>query len=708
MKKLLRSVATVALATVVTGTLVAGLAGTAHAAGAPPWEPVGNPPEVGGLTFYNSAGQVITSGSTTAAPIAAYVQGSSVARAGDTKATLFAVTPVNGQVPGVWSHEDQLSGSPVYPNLAAPAALAGSSLPLVTGTSGDETLATDISDNPNSDGSGDGYAGLYVLRLFTSAPGNGSSTNYDEAVVSVSGTTWTLDYSPTTSTTTTLATSPASPQFQGTSVALTATVTAGVPGTVAFDDGGTPITGATSVAVGSNGTATADVTGLPIGSNSLTAVFTPTTGAAFTSSTSSASTYVINAPTATNTALSVSPASPQNIGTPETLTATVSDAASDSLAGSVQFLDNGNNLGSPVTVSANQATFTTTATGVTELPLGTDSLTAVFEPTSNAFASSTSTADSFVVQPLGDYTQTALALNLSGVTVGSPVTITADVADTSNPGPVPAGDGTVQFYDNGTNATNVISGSSTALGSPVTLAAGGVATYVDSAGFAAGAHNLVAVFTTSTSAYKPSTSTNVTFALDPSGTASDSSSGNVNVGIQAGALTISTPYTTLSPFSLGNAVLNAGGGYYTASAAFGNPTIKTSPTANGGVSITDTQAGDGAWTASAQVTNFSNGGTGVINGQNLAFLGVAPVYLTGNALQSGSVTYNDVTSTAVTNDTPYSTGATGTDGLYGAPHAFASASAGDGSVYVDGTLSLVAPSSTPAGTYSATLTFTIA
>ena len=95
MKKLLRTLTTVALATVVSGTLVAGLAGTASAFGtAPPWESTITPtPEVGGLTFYNSAGQVITGGSTATGPIAAYIQGSSIIRAGDTTAVRRRLDP---------------------------------------------------------------------------------------------------------------------------------------------------------------------------------------------------------------------------------------------------------------------------------------------------------------------------------------------------------------------------------------------------------------------------------------------------------------------------------------------------------------------------------------------------------------------------------------------------------------------------------------
>ncbi len=696
MKKLLRSVATVALATVVSGTLVAGLAGTAHAGTAPPWESTITPtPEVGGLTFYNASGQVITSGSTSSGPVAAFIQGSSTVRAGDTTAVLDAYTPVLGVAAGQWSGEG-VSGTTTFPNASAPSSLASSPLPLVTGATTDYSLENYVGDFPNNDTSTtDGYAGLYVLRLYTNASGHTLTTNYDEAVISISGTgtsqTWTLDYSPTSATTTTLAASPASPQPQGTAVGLTATVTPGAPGTVQFENGGSPLGSPVPV---SGGTATTNVTGLPVGANSLTAVFTPTSGSAFAGSTSSASTYTITGATSTSTSLSVSPTSPQNFGTSETLTAT----ETPSVAGSVQFLDNGTDLGSAVAVSGGIATDTTSA-----LPIGTDSLTAVFTPTSTAYASSTSAAVSFVVQPLGDPTATALSVNPSSAAAASAVTITADVSDTTTSSPVPAGDGTVQFYDNGTNVSGVVSGSSTAVGSPVALAAGGVAAYDDTAGFGVGAHNLVAVFTPTagSTAYKPSTSLGVVFTGLPTGTTT-SDPQDLNATIPAGGLYISTPYTATNPFNLGTAVLNPGGSEFTASAPFGSA---TNP--GNGVSITDTQAGGGPWTASATVTNFTNSGTGVINGENLAFLNVVPVYISGNALQAGDVTTNNVTSAATTG-TPYGTTDTGSDGLKGGPHAFATAASGNGSVYVDGTLSLVAPSSTPAGLYSATLTFTIA
>jgi hypothetical protein len=148
---------------------------------------------------------------------------------------------------------------------------------------------------------------------------------------------------------------------------------------------------------------------------------------------------------------------------------------------------------------------------------------------------------------------------------------------------------------------------------------------------------------------------------------------------------------------LGTASLNANATEFTASAPFGNV---GSPDL--GVTITDTRAGDLSWTASATVTNFSNGSGGVINAQDLTFTDVTPSYIAGNALQSGSVV-----TTNVTNSQIYGPTATGSDGLSGGPHEFASAAAGAGSVYIDGVLTLTAPTSTPGGQYAATLTFTV-
>jgi hypothetical protein len=162
---------------------------------------------VGSLTFYNSSGQVITGGSITDAPIAAYVEASTNDhRSGDTKATLYAYTPKLGEVPATWSG-NLLSRSTNYPNASAPAPLNTATEPVVTGFATDTTLASYISQFPNTDVSNDGYAGLYELRVQVSGPGIGQQQGvYWNTVISVdvtSGTisdptagTWSVDWPP--------------------------------------------------------------------------------------------------------------------------------------------------------------------------------------------------------------------------------------------------------------------------------------------------------------------------------------------------------------------------------------------------------------------------------------------------------------------------------------------------------------------------------
>jgi hypothetical protein len=195
MKKL-RIKGTVALGvlTLVSGILTMGFAGPASAAGnTPPWEP--DPSSVGSLAFYNAAGQQIYSGNLTDSPIAAYVEGSSTIRSGDSVATLYGYLPVNGQLPTQWSGE-QLGQSTTFPNPSAPAPLNTSSLPVETGNAGDENIATLEIDYPNTDTSTDGYAGMYQLRLYTNAPRKVQSTEYDSADIFVSGTQWYEVYPP--------------------------------------------------------------------------------------------------------------------------------------------------------------------------------------------------------------------------------------------------------------------------------------------------------------------------------------------------------------------------------------------------------------------------------------------------------------------------------------------------------------------------------
>ena len=363
--------ATLVVSSVLIGAVFTSSAG---ASTTPPWEPIGNPPQAGGLTFYNSSGQVITGGNISDNPIAAYIQGNTALQGSATLADFDGYTPTQNGTPvtspGNWNGFS--FGSSNLPS-AAPGALGSSSLPVYTGQS--YSLSQLTTAFPNTDTSTtDGYAGLYVLRLRTYQHPNTSST-YDSADISVDPNTgaWTLAYSPQATTTTTLETpTPASPQNAGTSVTLTATVAdASAPGTVQFESGGSPVGSPQPV---TNGTATLTTTALPAGSDSLTAVYAPTTGAAFAGSTSNPVSYVINAPTVPG-APTIGVATPGNTQASVTFTAPASNGGSNITGYTVTATDsttpaNGGQTGtgttSPITVTGltngDSYTFKVTAT----------------------------------------------------------------------------------------------------------------------------------------------------------------------------------------------------------------------------------------------------------------------------------------------------------------------------------------------------------
>jgi hypothetical protein len=239
----------------------------------PPWEPDAN--SVGGLLFFNSAGQSITGGSITDSPIAAYVEGTATVRAGDTKATLYGYLPVLGETPGEWSGES-LGASTAYPNASAPAPLNTSTLPVETGGSGDETVAQLESDFPNLDNSNDGYADMYVLRLKTSAVAKPANTTYDSADIEISGDTWSVVYPVEASATTTTATVNPTSTTSGSSVLYSASVTSGggtPTGTVAFTVGSTAICTTPTLV---SGAGSCSASNAPVGSDTVTATYSGT------------------------------------------------------------------------------------------------------------------------------------------------------------------------------------------------------------------------------------------------------------------------------------------------------------------------------------------------------------------------------------------------------------------------------------------------
>ena len=585
---LLRAVAAIALVAAGSGSLVAGFGGVASATSPAPWEPVGSP-EVGNLLFFNAAGQQITGGNLTDAPIAAYIQGTATLRAADTKATLSAVTPVNGVPVGSWSGITLSTLPSAFPNAGAPSNLASSALPLYTGASNDNSLAAQISAFPNSDTSTtDGYGGVYVLRLKTSQPGNGSSSTYDAADIQVTGSTWSVVYPAPTpiGTTTTLTETPTSPQVSGTSVSLKATVTAA--------DSSTP-------------------------------------------------------------------------------------------SGTVQFEVGGTDIGTPVTLVGGVAT-----TSTSTLPVGTaDALSAVYTPAADLlYSTSTGTGTYQITASPATATTTGLGVNPNTDPEFVATSITATVATSPGGVALGSGSGSVAFYDNGTNNTATIGSGSTLIGT-VPVGSGGTAV-LPWAASSTGAHYLVAQFTPADSptdaTYLPSATTAATLytATAPVGATPDVQ--NLKVAIPAGVITITTPYTPTSPLDLGTASIDANDATFDAGAPFG--------TSTNAVVITDTRADDQSWTASVIASNLT--GPGTISGNDLSFTGVTAHYFANNALQAGDVTVSNVNPLG---------GVTS--------HAFASATASsslpsvDGSVNIYGNINLVAPTSTPAGNYTGTLTFTV-
>jgi len=196
---------------------------------------------------------------------------------------------------------------------------------------------------------------------------------------------------------------------------------------------------------------------------------------------------------ATSTALSTS-ASSLSVGQSLTLTATVTGAGA---TGTVQFTDNGSNLGAAVALGSGTASLSTTA-----LTAGSHSLAAVYsgDKTHQPSTSPASTVSVLVAST------TSLSATPTLATVGQAVTLTASVA-----GNAPTG--TVQFKDGGNN-----------LGAPVAVG-NGVAT-LSTNQLAVGSHSISSAYSgdtgnaASTSSSIPvgvnASSTSTTLSVSPS------------------------------------------------------------------------------------------------------------------------------------------------------------------------------------------------
>lgn len=167
---------------------VTTIGGVAIAAGADDWyegdnASVPDHDNVGvALKLYNASGAEVTSGSTTA-PIAATVAAVGAVRDGDTYASLFVHLPQSDTAPGAWPGV-QVTGTDEFEGK-----------PAVATTADGYTLADVAAILPN-DETAASFAGVYELRLRTSSPTDGVSTEYAAAYVKVTGSTWKLTEAP--------------------------------------------------------------------------------------------------------------------------------------------------------------------------------------------------------------------------------------------------------------------------------------------------------------------------------------------------------------------------------------------------------------------------------------------------------------------------------------------------------------------------------
>lgn len=311
----------------------------------------------------------------------------------------------------------------------------------------------------------------------------------------ISTTTWVADYSNTSSALPSVSIVDASAQagsdaqFTATlstvaSTAVTAsyTLTAGTAPASDFDASAGEITftaGATTVTIDiptyADSTASSEQFTLMLASLSGNAVFS---NGGSTESATGIITPVPVSPLVSTTSLSASSLS-ATAGQSITFTATVTDS-SGIPSGAVTFLDGGTTIGSADLDQSGAAAFSTT-----QLPVGSDSITAQFAGNDSVSASTSSPFDvtitNLVSVPVPKATATTLTASSSTLVVGQSDIFTATVAPAGT-GPVPTGSLTLD--DNGTQVgvypigpdgiatITVLAGSATALSSYIAIYSG--------------------------------------------------------------------------------------------------------------------------------------------------------------------------------------------------------------------------------------------
>ena len=371
--------------------------------------------------------------------------------------------------------------------------------------------------------------------------------------------------------------------------------------------------------------------------------------------------------TATVSIDSAIPSSSQVPGMQVTFEGTVTPLEAD---GRVELWDGDQSLGSaPVVAGAFSVT-------TTELAIvGARRIVPVFTPIHDVYSRTELSEFAYEVTAARKQdTITTLAAPTASA-AGSKVELTATVVEKGSDAP----QGSVDFVD----------GSKSVGSAP--LDADGIARLEHD--FGVGTHTLRAIFQPEPDSLSAqSQSQPVSLSTSPAPTAPTPDEQAVQGEVPPGTIIISTPYTLTNPLDLGVLTLDPSGAMFSASAPFE------------GIGISDSRGGNLPWTASAMAESLLSGDIGEINGQNVGLTDVDVVYTPGNALSAENpvtVTNRPAANPAVAPDD------LGELGLGGAPHAFAHAENGAGSVTINALLTVNAPSSTPAGTYNGVVTFTV-
>jgi hypothetical protein len=385
----------------------------------------------------------------------------------------------------------------------------------------------------------------------------------------------------------------------GQSVTFTATVSVTAPGAgpatgnVQFfvDNFVTPV--ATSP-LGANGTATFTTSALSAGMHNVSATYVPTANSlgGFNFLTSNSQTISESVGPATPTVVLTPPPNPNpaGLGSPVTISATVTPPSVNGIAptGFVQFFDNGVPIGGNVTIPASPPGPVTVSTTTSALPQGSDVLTAFYSG-DTSYNSGTSAPVTETVQG-GVATTTALtATPPSPTTTGQSVTLNATVTHPGTTAPT----GTITFQDGGTVLQTV------------PISAAGTASFTV-ASPTAGSHTYSANYS-GDSLYSPSSASVVQVVQAAQTTITLSTSGTpamvgrpvtFTVAVAPVSPATGTPTGTVTFFDNGTAI-------GTATLNNGTASFSTSSLARGNHSITASYSGDPNFLASTTTTALS-------------------------------------------------------------------------------------------------------